>query len=481
MNLSQMSPRSRDGLVSFLVAAVLLMLAHWFHGVTRFPWDSEVYWALSAPEVFFHYPKGIRGYFYPLLLLPAHFLSNNLPGYELYPYRIISSVAFGYVLTNTLPSLYVHLFGGQLSLARRMVLPALVLILFPGLIIYPLSDLPAFILFISAIHFAFKIRSAGSIRAASAWALLAGVFSAASYNTRTIYLFPLAFLVLAIPFYVLADRSMRQRGLAVAAFVVGIVVVSVPQSIINHNTQGSWSPAVIAQRTEKSLFALQLMWGITMQRYETSIDPAAPAPSRYFLDGAGERLFAKAKLEESDVTIASYLALVLQYPMEFLGIYGRHLVNGLDLRDGEVYINDVTASSQHIAVFNFLVLCAGLFVALMRFTGLHSLQAQVKLPVGAYRVDAQPAWPAWLLLWLLPVIAILPGAIETRFFLPLHLLVYCTLAFHASFDEAAAFIKKYWGVLCCGVVLLGAFYFAVSTATMSSLAYSIPPVYRLGQ
>ena len=85
-----------------------------------------------------------------------------------------------------------------------------------------------------------------------------------------------------------------------------------------------------------------------------------------------------------------------------------------------------------------------------------------------------------LALLLLPVVAIVPGAIETRFFLPLHLLAYCVIAFH--FDAAAlrSCVKQHATVIVLILGVSGALFFAVSLSTMAQIRYAWPAQYGLG-
>lgn len=480
MNQSRVIKTSRDGFLSFCIATCIFFILHRFHNVAGFPFDSSEYWRLSDPGVFLNFPKVIRGFFYPFLLLPAHYLSNILVGYELYPYRIFSSLMYGYLLTNILPSVYQQLFGGKLALMRRLVPPILVAILFPGLIIYPLSDLPAFILFICALHLLWRARAEGSLLRALGFAVLAGIFAAGAYNTRTIYIFPLLCVFCAVPLYFFSIRLITHRILGIAAFVLGVAVLGAPQSFINHARHGTWTPLVITQSTGNSLFALQLMWGITMQRYETTIDPSASTPTRYFIDRAGEKLFVAEELEKSQATLGNYMDLVAKHPVEFVGIYARHLVSGLDVRDGDVYVKDIRADNTKIVAFNFLVVALALLIALIRYMFGKSAGSGVNTVLFSDRASANPVWPLWLLIWLLPIFSILPGAVETRFFFPLHVLLYCTIAFNISVSELAAVVKMHWILVLCGMMMLGTMYFGISTSTQAALQSTIPLSYRFG-
>lgn len=223
------------------------------------------------------------------------------------------------------------------------------------------------------------------------------------------------------------------------------------------------------------------MWGITIQRYETTIDPTSPSASRYFIDKAGEKLFVSESLEKSSVTIANYISLVMRHPVDFLGIYGRHFVNGLDLRDGEVYVKNSKGVNNKLAVLNFFVLALGLFSALVRYDVWKTTGPASSTNLSENRASAEIIWPICAFILLLPIFAILPGAVETRFFLPLHVLLYCTIAFNAFAMEMTLYVKKHWIPVLLGFGFLSIIFFAVSTNTMSSMEPFINPPYRFGQ
>lgn len=166
------SPRSK--LCSLIIAMAIFLILHQIHDVQYFPWDAKGYWELSNPKIFFNYPKEIRGYFYPLLLLPAHFFSNIFEYYQNYSYRFFSAFIYAYLLTSVLPAFYVRIFGGTLTTSRRLITPLLIAILFPGLIIYPLSDLPAFLLLIGSISALLSAKTAVTRITAGGYAVLGG-------------------------------------------------------------------------------------------------------------------------------------------------------------------------------------------------------------------------------------------------------------------------------------------------------------------
>ena len=81
---------------------------------------------------------------------------------------------------------------------------------------------------------------------------------------------------------------------------------------------------------------------------------------------------------------------------------------------------------------------------------------------------------------LLPVAAIVPGAIETRFFLPLHLLAYCVIAFCFDVDALRQMARRYAVPLGVIAVASAGTFFAITTSTMASISYQWPALYRFG-
>ncbi|MGY2258322.1 hypothetical protein [Pseudomonas sp. SDO55104_S430] len=454
-------------LAAFLTAALIFMILHKIKGVAEFPWDAGGYWKLSAANLLFDFPKGIRGYFYPALLAPARFVSDSIPVLGLLPYRIISSLAYAYFFAILVPAFYVQVFGGQISFLRRLITPLLVAILFPGVIIFSLSDLPALALMIGASACVLSSVDATTRLKRYMLLLLAGLLAYGAYNTRTIFLFPAGALALATGLIVYYKHDARTRVYASLAFFLGAAIASIPQIVINHKNQNSYSPMVITTSPyNRSLFASQLLWGITLQRYETSVDKTSPGAGVFYLDKAGERLFADNNIGKERFGLSAYLKLALQHPIDFIAIYGRHVVNGLDLRDGEVYTTGQPWRRNGLALVNFLILFAGFLV--------------ITLAISQQRAAKQQKINAtfWTLLTLLPVIAIVPGAIETRFFLALHVSIYCALAFTTDFSSLKDTISKNWLWVGLALLISATLFFSVSTITMSGPQYDYSDLYR---
>jgi hypothetical protein len=237
---------------------------------------------------------------------------------------------------------------------------------------------------------------------------------------------------------------------------LGALVVALPQMAINKRIHDVATPLVFATVKGKSLMATQLYWGVTIQRYETYNGGDTPAPSLYYRDPAG---IALRSLNESlftdDPTIGGYMSLVAKYPIQFLGIYGRHFINGIDVRDGLVY---VTKPSINKSIVAFLCYSLFFFCALIFCT------------------RQKPRWieAAYLAPLLIPVLAILPGAVETRFFMPLYMVLFGAIATQFKWADLLSLLKKHWLPIFAAYALLAASFLAITTAAMACVSYSLP-------
>lgn len=451
-----------EKLAALILATLLMFLAQLYINPQTFLGDAYNYWDLSSKIWEFSFPKSLRGYVYPLLLSPARIFFDAYPGTGYLAVHLIQAVAFSFALTISLPYVFSKVLGGRITLMRRLVAPALVAIFFPPLIAYTLSDLPAFCLIVGALALILKASEQKNTVSAIILIFLAGVLAYGAYNTRTIYLFTLIALLPAIPLLAFKSQSLRQKLLMVGFFVAGAAITAIPQCLINQKHLDSPTPLVVASVNDASLFASQLKWGITIQRYETGYDTQTGAifPIFYF-DPIGVRLTDELKIKGTVPTLPWYFKLMLSEPVSFLKIYTKHFVNGLDVRDYDTYTkirskeND-TRSATSIATALFGLIC--LFLLIIR--------KQQHSSHWATRT-------CWLALIVLPVFAILPGAIETRFFLPLHVMAYCAIAFGLSKQCVKATPMKVLIPLGILFVIAVPVAFMIAKAAISSPAFQL--------
>ena len=453
--------RRTPAATAFAYGVLILLATSSLHGIDSFPYDSALYWDLGEPSDLKVDTFTARGYVFPVILYLVRHIADRAAD-PVFAYGVVASFAYALVLTVFVPRWFVGIFGGQLSVVRRLVPVLLIAVIFPGLILYPLSDLPALMFALCGLYCVFRAAAKVGPRGRSGFLLIAfaGACAVAAYNTRTIYIFAIPAVVLLV---LVVFRT--NRKVLLGAAMAGMMSVALPQAVLNKHAGVGFNPAVVFQVGENSLFVAQLLAGMTVQRYET----APPGGGLAYLDPAGIRVVESVRgrvpvytfTEYLDgtadpkhtVTLGDYLGLVLEFPLEFVGIYTRHVVSGLDVRDGEVYVAGSTADRQFRSVMNFLVLAAAALTLATRRVRALSRSAE---PPARY-------WQIGAIILLLPVAAIVPGAIETRFFLPLHLLAYCVLAFHASPREVICEVRArpHWLLF---VVAVGALYFSIVLA-----------------
>lgn len=457
-----------QSLAAVAIAAALLLALHYRAAITDYPFDAKVYWAMATAPVPSEY--AIRGYLFPQILGLFVAMGSAIGIGPIDSFRVFSSIAYAAFLTLLVPALSARLSGGKLSLVRRLCPFILVAAVFPGLMLYPLSDLPAVAFMWLSIYCMLGCRkqAAGPTRA-FALALLAGLGAGAAYNTRTIYLLPV--LVAAT----LALRQLNGRRHCVLYAVLGFAAVCAPQVIINKQTHGVASPDPTIGYGKTSLFAHQtsllveqLNWGIPLQKYETSIAPEDTSPSIHFFDPAGMKLLDRICKDGPIESVTGYLRAVSRYPLEFMGIYGRHFINGLDVRDGRAYVTRSSATKT-LASFGCITLWMVLMLAIRSGA---AIPAQPDRPVLPW----DWMWPAVL---ALPTLAIIPGAMETRFMLPLLLYVIgiASTAWSGAWIASELRSRLYFYIPLA--LMVYAVFFAVTMSTMANMSRAALPAHSL--
>lgn len=449
-------PSRREAAGAFAIATVLFMALNAWRDVRVFWFDAGLYWQLADLAGFTSVTNNIRGYVLAVLLAPARYLCE-LTG-SFWPLRAGLSLAYAWGLTWLAPAAYTAFFGGRLSLARRLLPAVLMAVVFPGMLVHPMSDLPALLLMLGALLALHRAaRRSGGL--APGWVALAGALAAAAYNVRTIYLFLLAGVLLAALAAGLRAPLRRQLA-AAAAFAAAALAVLAPQGLLNQHMHGRFTFNPVVMGNGESLFVAQLVQGLGTQRYETMSPPLPGQGAVKYRDPAGERVLAEVGGPAAIRSPADYITrVVLGRPLDFAAVMGRHFVNGLDVRDGMVYVRRFSASRDGAAVVNFAVLASAGWAALLL------LASPGAGPVPPHPPHAR--WPWWALLWLAPVAFILPGMVETRFFLPLHLLAWCVLAFHGDRRAMAGSARAHPVLVAAAWLGAAGLFFGVTLATMA--------------
>lgn len=191
--------------------------------------------------------------------------------------------------------------------------------------------------------------------------------------------------------------------------ILGMLVISTPQICINQKHFNTYSPMIQTQEYYggQSLYLNQLKWGISVQKYETNMDVSAEnvPTGMIFADSVGTALL------EKDGEIDSYFSYILFFVRHFADMtcnYLKHIFNGLDIVYPSAYIYKVYYNRFIIQLINYTLILMGLEGVTLFIKKKHWNWLKVGVAIA----------------YGLPILLVIPTAVETRFFLGVHLVLY---------------------------------------------------------
>ena len=441
--------------LAFIFIACVALLVQWDRNIESFPYDAGLYWQMATDRASVRPESFIRGYLYPTVMGGAIKVLGWLGLAPIPAFRVFSALLCAAVLAWILPATYRLMYQGSTGFVRRTALALVLAAMFPGLLLYPLSELPSLGMIWLAVYCLLRAHACRQtdLRRMAGWLLLSGCAAAAAYNTRTIYLFSLPLVAMALWLRFAGSRA------HLAWFAAGAILVSLPQAAVNHRVHGITSASPTVSFTGQSLFAMQLWLGLGVQKYETFLFPTAS--SFQYADPAGLQLLEKLKTEGPTKSVRDYLRAVLRHPLEFAGLYGRHLLNSIDVRDGRMYVFKPT--TDRIGT-SFLCISALLLA-------IYALRTRQPDPVPA----AVPARGHWLLpaALVLPGLLAVPGQMETRFMIPVLAYLYTAALAHASWPAMQARLRERWRVDLVLALVAYAVFFAVTQSAIAQMKSSL--------
>lgn len=365
------------------------------------------------------FPSALRGYLWPLILSVIHPPARALPPEPLAGFVLIAAFRpLGVLLAAAIfgvagPLLWTRLHGPAPGWRRQVVFAALGFVFWRDHFHFAMADMPGVLALLLAL--AVVVGRRPSVVAAGA----AGALAAAAVNIRPVFLLGAGALVVGAAWLWWRDGTLRpgRRGALLAALAGGILLVLVPQGRINQRQYRQPTPLVLGwmdTSRPRSLYLNHLSWGLRMQKLGASVALHLDGKMIYE-DPAGRAIIQRAGLPVHDPVFPSYgayLRAVAPHWPDALLIYARHVFNGLDIRQPSPVIRPFNYLTLVVAGLNYSVLFAALLVLLCRRPVLDRRRTAVVLAA-----------------LLLPCAAVLPTAIEVRFLLPLHLLLYGVVAF----------------------------------------------------
>jgi hypothetical protein len=402
-------PRRGTVLTAFGIAFAGTLVVALLVGLKPFYYDSAGYWSLGDTYVrdghfsLLNFESALRGYLLPLIDHGLQGLAVALRWHSSSFAKLLNVLSFALIGTVLGPRLAeITSPRWRWGICRRLALTALLIIFWKGYLPFPLTDFPALTLALLALVSIDRAESPG-------WMLLGGLACAAAIDMRPSYLLLAPTLVVLIVWTWLTGPDSERplipwRTLCGGLFVVGFLVVSLPQSLSSHRYFHTWS---FVPGSAAHLTTLQFDEGLRLQRYETYVGSGV-SPRMQYEDPAGTQLLLEQK-DQMVTSTSQYLGLVASHPLTMAGVFIRHIVNGLDQRYSTPYVSHLaTGSNRWLRLAGFLLV----FLALLRV-----------LWSTARRRLAPTRWryPAALVLCCLTSV---PSAVETRYMLPIFLLSY---------------------------------------------------------
>lgn len=382
-------------------------------------YDASYYVGLSQSFLkhhhwsFLNFPNTYRGYFFPFIL---NFLE---------PFFNITACA---ILINTLslfllsffiiPNLSISLFARPFSRAKSIAFSLIFLYFWVGYFYYVLTDIIAITLLFLAMVLASKKNY---------WCLfLGGMAIAAAFNIRPIYQLNLVLFILYF-IWLMFTKNIKLRGFI--SFLCGVIILLTPQLIINHHNNDSFSPFVITdsyKNTGKgSLYLMQMKLGLKVEKYETYIGDLSKYPSPAVVYTSGDDFYKQYQQSYMQKNLSSYVRFALLNPVKMSQIYLIHLFNGLDIKTNTVYISKIRdlLSCSLISILNYIILTFGFINLILNFK---STPNEISTRKNKWFFCANI---------FLPVLFVLPVAVEIRFFLPLFILLYLSFLQFTCFSN----------------------------------------------
>ncbi len=389
--------------IAFLITSAVALS----HKSELFYYDSGSYWTLGKTFVsnghfsLTNFNSPVRGYLYPLINRGLDQLAINLHWSSSTSAKLFNALLLALIGAVLVPRLaeiswYRQRWGWQ----RRLLLVAVLLVFWSGYLNFPLSDIPAL-----AAAFVAIIATSSPLSPASM--LLAGIATASAIDMRPSYL-PLAPAVMILAAWQMhtlrrGGGAWPRRSLCFGLMLAGFAIISLPQSLASHRHFQTWS---FIPGAHSDLETLQLTVGMLLQRYDTYVGTGRAGAQMRYIDNPGSNLLY-TQPEQEIRGRDQYLQLVVSHPLTFAELYGSHIINGLDVRYNTPYIHHVW-TDWWLRIAGFLLV----FIALVR------------LAWPAARHSLGPTRWRYPVAVLACCITAVPSAVETRYLLPMYLLIY---------------------------------------------------------
>lgn len=434
----------------FILVIFLFLKGGWDH-IQYF--DAGYYAALSQSFhgghhhwSFTHFPITHRGYFFPFVLnVFNHFVTIGASA-------LLIHVLCLFILSFFVaPHFSTTLFSRPFSKIQALLFSIIFFYFWGGYFYYALTDIIAITLLLAA---------AVLIQRKKYWSLLIGGMAIAmAFNIRPIYELNLILFVGYLIWHTIR-KNIHFYGLML--FLGGMILILLPQVIINHHNHNSYSPLVITNSylqtaNNASIYNMQLDMGLRVQKYETYVGNLEKFPSSRIAYSTGADFYNQYRQSTEQTNLGAYIKFAISNPLQITQIYLTHLFNGLDIKVNKPYITKIKSLQfiHLISILNYIVLIFGVMALVLNWRNKAEYQGQQADKVFFYANC------------LLPVLLVIPTTVELRFFIPLFILLY--LSFLQCFYTFKTLSKKNL----CGLLLIAGLLFAAACYTSQQMSSHI--------
>lgn len=420
--------------LSFLSSFLIFFGYACIQGIDTVYFDSDYYWNIgdsvfSGGFDLFAFPRTFRGYFLPVLYSIIKKVGRKVFHSEMMGLWIFVAVIMATTLTVVLPSFFNLVVNSWRDFWGLMACCGLLLFFWGDFFLYPLSDMPA-IAFMSAGVMLLK-RALENLREGKKpyiTALICGMCLYTAYNIRATYVYGVVLIVLCMLFFYFKEKNVIKL---LIVCLVGGFIIAAPQMAINAHYTGRYSPRVLTEQysdVSANLQTVQVYWGPLYSRYESFIGNTSDYPyaAVNYVDPVGTEIFKREGVTVENFSFSRFFKLIIKYPLDFAGIYTRHLVSLLTPLFSQVYISEiVTVKVFRLLFIIILWLCWGIYTIYVKDRTKCCKVKDVIIIIGL----------------LIPSVLQFFGAPEIRFFFAVHLLLYFYICFCLRWKDLWGYFK----------------------------------------
>lgn len=408
-------------------------------GIDEYWWDSGYYWNLSQSFIkngqfsIANYDAPLRGYIIPFISLIIKAIGQLLGVKAEVVFLVFSATNFTLISCILFPK-SVEIFKRKVNNSSIILFSVILAIYWGGYFRYPLSDISSlvFIWVFLYIHL-YIIKIVGEVKQLTIWhfgLILVGMACfGLGMNARPSYqvLIPIVIVI-----YVYIGIKLKKHKLdiirIISVAVLGVIIALGPQYYNNVNNYDIASPLVQTQLNYggESLILKQINWGLIYQKYETYVGPGY-VPRVAYEDLNGVELLKKTD-NGTISSISEWIKMFLEYPLDFIGVYARHLFNAIDLKYNTPYIKDMNQTSGLFNIFNYTIWFVSIYICVYNVKKWWKQNPFLSFLVGMVMV-------------LSTLIAIV-GAVENRFLLPTFIFVYSIFCCFVFENDCLKTLKK---------------------------------------